>query len=181
LPPTLEIGETFSHRLGRWLFLSPIFIKTVRPERLLVVSVLVLAFGAIGAALAKVEPILFFYFPSTHEFETIFTLFFSHWIGLFLLSDLLIYLLYRRVGGDLQLFTCIGISSFPLALFPYIYMLIPYNVARYFLLAFQIWNILLLSSALSFGKGLRLDRSIIVSMTILYFNIVLLMLLGRLK
>ena len=181
LPPTLEIGETFSHRLGRWLFLSPIFMKTVRPERLLVVSVLVLAFGAIGAALAKVEPILFFYFPSTHEFETIFTLFFSHWIGLFLLSDLLIYLLYRRVGGDLQLFTCIGISSFPLALFPYIYMLIPYNVARYFLLSFQIWNILLLSSALSFGKGLRLDRSIIVSMTILYFNIVLLMLLGRLK
>ena len=97
--------------------------------------------------------------------------------GLFLLSDLLIYLLYRRVGGDLQLFTCVGICSFPLALFPYIYMLIPYNVARCFLLFFQIWNLLLLLSALCFGNGLRLDRLIIVSLTILYFNIFLLIFL----
>jgi len=28
LPPTLEIGEAFSHRFGRWLLLSPVFIKT---------------------------------------------------------------------------------------------------------------------------------------------------------
>jgi len=181
LPPTLEVGEAFSHRLGRWLFLSPIFMKTVRPERLLPVSILVLAFGAFGAALARVEPLLFFYFPSTHNFETIVTLFFFHWTGLFLLSDLLIYLLYRRVGGDLQLLTCLGISSFPLALFPYVRMIVPDSVARYFLLAFQIWGLLLLSSALCFGKGLRLDRSFMVSLTILYFNIALLILLGRLK
>jgi len=32
LPPTLEIGEAFSHRFARWLFLSPIFMKTVRPK-----------------------------------------------------------------------------------------------------------------------------------------------------
>jgi len=181
LPPTLEIGEAFSHRLGRWLFLSPIFMKTVRPERLLPVSILVLAFGAFGAALAKVEPLLFFYFPSTHKFETIVILFFFHWIGLFLLSDLLVYLLYRRVGGDLQLLTCLGISSFPLALFPYVYMIAPDNIAKYFLLALQVWGLLLLSSALCFGKGLRLDKSFVVSLTILYFNIALLILLGRLK
>lgn len=181
LPSTLEIGEAFSHRLGKWLFLSPVFVKTVRPERLLPVSILVLALGAVGAAHAGVEPILFFYFPSTHAFETIVTLFFCHWIGLFLLSDFLIYLLYRRVGGDLQLFTCVGISALPLALFPYIYPLVPPNVARYFLLGLQIWDLLLLSSALCFGKGLRLDRSIIVSLSVLYLNIVLLVLLGRLR
>jgi len=150
-------------------------------KRLLPVSILVLAFGAFGAALSKVEPLLFFYFPSTHKFETIVTLFFFHWIGLFLLSDLMIYLLYRRVGGDLQLLTCLGISSFPLALFPYVHMIVPDHVARYFLLAFQIWELLLLSSALCFGKGLRLDRSLVVSLTILYLNIALLILLGRLK
>ena len=181
LPPTLAIEEAFSHRLGRWLLLSPIFTKTVKPERLLPISLLVLALGAIGAAQARVEPILFFYFPSTHELETIITLFLAHWIGLFLLSDFLIYLFHRRVGGDLQLFTCIGISAFPLALFPYIYMLAPYEVARYFLLALQTWGLLLLSAAYCFGKGLRLDRSIIVTLTILYLNIVLLIFLGRLK
>jgi len=181
LPPTLGIEEAFSHRLGRWLFLSPIFTRTVRPLRLLPVSVLVLAFGAVGAALASVEPMLFFYFPfSGYEFETILMLFLSNWIGLFLLSNFLIYVLYRRAGGNLQLFTCIGISAFPLSLFPYIYMLIPYDVARYFLLAIQIWSLLLISSAFSFGKGLRLDKSIVVSLTVLYVNVMLLIIFGRL-
>jgi len=180
LPPTLGIGDAFSHRLGRWLFLSPFFTKTTRPERLLPVSILVLTFGAVGAAIAKIEPILFFYFPSTSKFETIATLFFFHWIGLFLSSAFLIYLLYRRVGGDLQLFVCLGISAFPLALFPYIYIFVPYNVARFVLLTFQVWTLLLVSSAFCFGKGLRLDRSIVVSLIIFYFNIVLLMALGRL-
>ncbi|MDH5691386.1 MAG: winged helix-turn-helix domain-containing protein [Candidatus Bathyarchaeota archaeon] len=181
LPPTLEIGEAFSHRLGRWLFLSPVFAKTVRPLRLLPVSVLILALGAVGAALASVDPMLFFYFPfSGYGFETIATLFLSNWIGLFLVSNFLIYMLYRRAGGNLQLFTCIGIAAFPLALFPYVYMFVSYDVARYLLLAIQIWSLLLISSALCFGKGLRLDKGIVVSLTILYLNVMLLVILGRL-
>ena len=181
LPPTLEIGEAFSHRLGRWLFLSPVFIRTTRPERLLPISVLILVLGAIGSAYARVDPMLFFFFPfSGYEFETIVILFLFHWIGLFLLSDFLIYLLYRRTGGNIQLFTCVGISAFPLALFPYIYMIIPYDVARYFLLVLQIWSLLLMSSAFCFGKGLRLDRSIVVSLTILYVYVMLLVISGRL-
>jgi len=145
------------------------------------VSVLILAFGAVGAAIASVEPMLFFYFPfSGYEFDTIVILFLFHWIGLFLLSNFLIYLLYRRASGNLQLFTCIGISAFPLALFPYIYMLIPYDVARYLLLVIQIWSLLLMSSAFSFGKGLRLDKSIVVSLTVLYVNVMLLIISGHL-
>lgn len=181
LPPTLEIGEAFSHRLGRWIFLSPVFAKTVRPLRWLPLSALILALGAVGSALAGVDPMLFFYFPfSGYEFETIATLFLSNWIGLFLVSNFLIYMLYRRTSGNLQLFTCIGIAAFPLALFPYIYMLVSYDVARYLLLAIQIWSLLLISSALCFGKGLRLDKGIVVSLTILYLNVMLLVILGRL-
>jgi len=181
LPPSLEIGEAFSHRLGRWLFLSPVFTKTVRPLRWLPVSALILALGAVGAALVSLDPMVFFYFPfSGYEFETIVILFFSNWIGLFLLSDFLIYIFYGRSGGNLQLFTCIGIAAFPLALFPYIYMFISYNVARYLLLPIQIWSLLLISSAFCFGKGLRLDRGIVVSLTILYLNVMLLVILGRL-
>ena len=181
LPPPLNIGEAFSHRLGRWLFLSPVFTKTVRPLRWLPVSALILALGAIGAAIASVDPMLFFYFPfSSYEFETIVTLFLSNWIGLFLLSNFLIYLLYRRSGGNIQMFTCLGIAAFPLALFPYIYMFISYDVARYLLLAIQIWSLLLMSSAFCFGKGLLLDKGVVVSLTILYLNVILLVILGRL-
>ena len=181
LPPALEIGEAFSHRLGRWLFLSPVFAKTVRPLRCLPVSALILALGAVGAALAGVDPMLFFYFPfSSYEFETIVILFISNWIGLFLVSNFLIYILYRRTGGNFQLFTSIGIAAFPLALFPYIYMFISGDVAKYLLLAIQMWSLLLISSALCFGKGLRLDKGFVVSLTVLYLNVMLLVILGRL-
>lgn len=180
LPPTLEIGEAISHRLGRWLFLSPIFTKTTRPERLLPVSILILVYGAVGSALADLDPMLFFYFPSSaYEFETVAALFLSNWIALFLLSNVLIYILYRRTHGNLQLFTCLGISAFPLALFPYLYRLIPPEISRYLLLALQIWSLLLMSSAFCFGKGLRLDKSIVISLTILYLNVMLLIILGR--
>jgi len=102
----------------------------------------------------------------------------SEWVGLFLYADALAYILYRRVGGELQLFTCIGIASLPLAIFPYITMLVSYQIARYLQIALQIWSLLLTSAAVSFGKGLRLDKSIIISLTAFYLNIIILVLMG---
>ncbi len=181
LPPTLEIGETFSHRLGRYLFLSPVFVRTTKPAVLLPFAMIVLVLGAVGSALSNLEPMLFFYFSFTiYEFETVIALFLFNWVGLFLLSDLVISLVYRRTGNELQLFTCLGISAFPLALFPYIVMFVSYDVSRYLLLVLQMWSLLLISSAFCFGKGLRLDKSFMISMLMLYLNIVLLMILGRL-
>ena len=179
LPPTLDIGEALGHRLGRYLFLSPVFTRTTQPIILLPVAVLVLIFGAFGSAFANLDPALFFYFPYTaYEFETIMVLFFFNWIGMFLFSDVVISLLYKRTGNELQLFTCLGIATFPLSMFPYVPLLISYEYARYFLLLFQVWSLLLISSAFCFGKGLRLDKSILISMTILYLNIMLLLGLG---
>jgi DNA-binding transcriptional ArsR family regulator len=183
--PALNVGsEAFTHRIGRWLFLSPIFSKMSRLGVFASVSVSILLIGAFGSALAKLEPEFFFYFASTRSFESLILMFLFYWIGLFLISDIIIYALFRRTGNDLQLFACVGISALPLALFPYIYMLIPKvpsSESRYILLGLQVWTLLLTASAFSFGKGLRLDRSIIVSLIILYLNIVLLVLQGRLS
>jgi len=179
-PAALDAGEALSHRMGRWFFLSPVFFRMTRLEVFLPVSVAILFFGAVGTALARIEPVFFFYFPSSLSFESEVIMFFFSWIGLFFLAEILCYLLYRRTGGDLQLFVGLSFSSLPLAVFPYIHMVIPAAASRYILLIFQVWTLLLISSALSFGKGLRLDRSILVSLIILYFNIVLLILLGRL-
>lgn len=180
VPAALNVGEALSHRLGRWLFLSPVFFRMTRLEVFLPVSVAILALGAVGSALAQIEPLFFFYFPSTRSFESGVAMFFFYWVGLFLLADVLCHLLFKRAGGDLQLFVGLGFSSLPLSIFPYIYMAIPAAFSRYVLLVFQVWTLLLISSALSFGKGLRLDRSILLSLAILYFNIVLLILLRRL-
>jgi len=191
VPPALKVGsEALSHRLGRWLFLSPVFAQSVRLRVFLPVAVAVLILGAVGSAVAKQEPVFFFYFASTRSFENAALMFLFYWVGLFLLADAMIYVLFRRTGGDLQLFACVGVAVFPLALFPYVYLaILPYIVAlvppvsfwlpRFVLLIFQVWTLLLISSAFSFGKGLRLDRSIIVTLVILYLNIVVLILLGR--
>jgi DNA-binding transcriptional ArsR family regulator len=189
--PVLNAGsEAFGHRLGRWLFLSPVFSKMGRLNVFLPIAVIVLIIGAFGSALDNLEPLFFFYFSSTRGFESIVLMWLFYWVSLFLLADAIIYVLFRRTGSDLQLFACVGVAALPLAIFPYVYMVFPYVyravpattlwLSRAVLLILQVWTLLLISSAFSFGKGLRLDRSIIVTLIILYFNIVLLILFGHL-
>jgi len=180
LPPTLSAKKALSSKIGKWLFLTPLFLRTTKPERILPFSIAIIVLGGIGCAITKLDPFLFFYFPfSTYEFEKIVAFYFIGWVGLFLFSDALTYLLYKRVGGELQLFACLGVASFPLAIFPYITMFLSYSIAKYLLLALQIWTLLLISAAFTFGKGLRLDKSIIISLTTLYLNVIILVLLGK--
>jgi DNA-binding transcriptional ArsR family regulator len=180
LPATLEIGEAFSHGVGKWLFLSPLFAKTVKPLRILPVSIAILVIGALGSAYAGLDPALFFFFPySANSFMHIAALYIFNWIGLFLFAELFIYLLYRRVGNDLQLFTCVGLAAFPIAIFPYMYLFIFDVLSQYLLLVLQIWSLLLVSAAFCFGKGIRLDKAIVVSLAAMYVNIAMLFILGR--
>jgi len=180
VPATLEISEAFSHRVAKWLFLSPVFAKTVKPLMLLPVSIAILLIGALGSAYAKLDSALFFFFPySAYSFTSIIALYFFQWIGLFLFAELFTHLLYRRVGNDLQLFICLALATFPMAIFPYIYLFISDIISQYILFALQIWSLLLVSAALCFGKGIRLDKAIVVSLTAMYSNIAILFMLGR--
>jgi len=178
----LHVGETFSHRAARWLFLAPVFAKTTQPLRLLPLAIVILILGALGSALASSQSLLLFYSPfMTYRFETTALLYVFNWVSLFLFSELVVYLAFKRLGGELQLFVCLGIASLPVALFPYLYMFLSYEVARYFLLVLIIWSVMLLASAYSFSKGLRLDKSIVLSLLVLYMNTVVLLLTGRLS
>ncbi|HVP93470.1 MAG TPA: winged helix-turn-helix domain-containing protein [Acidobacteriota bacterium] len=191
VPTALEISETFSHRIAKWLFLSPVFAKTAKPLRLLPVSIAILLIGAIGAAYANLDPALFFYFPySTYSFLGTVILYIFNWIGLFLFAELFTSAIYRRIGNNVQLFTSVGIAAFPLAVYPYIYFALPlifpnlslanFNmVMQYVLIVFQVFSLLLFSAAFSFGKGIRLDKSLVISLTALYINIAVLFMLGR--
>jgi DNA-binding transcriptional ArsR family regulator len=180
VPATLGLSEAFSHRVAKWLFLSPIFAKTSKPLRLLPVSIAILLIGAIGTAYAGLDSALFFYFPySVYNFSSIMVLYVFNWIGLFLFVELFAFLLYRRVGNDIQLFTCLGLAAFPMSAFPYIYLTISDVYSQYVMFALQIWSVLLVSAACCFGKGLRLDKSIVISLTAIYLNIAILFILGR--
>ena len=180
VPATLEIGEAFSHRIAKWLFLSPVFAKTSKPLKFLPISIAILLIGALGSAYVGLDPALFFYFPySVSSFTSITALYVVNWIGLFLFAEVFTYLLYRRMGNDLQLFTCMSLASFPMAAFSYIYIFSSQIIAQYVLFILQIWSLLLLSAAFCFGKGVRLDKAIVVSLTAMYLNIVILFMLGR--
>ncbi|MEM3760831.1 MAG: hypothetical protein QXZ02_06965, partial [Candidatus Bathyarchaeia archaeon] len=174
----------------RWLFLSPLFVKTTK-SLMLVPAVVILFLGAFGAAKAKLEPILFFYFLySTYSQANIIFRYIFNWIGLFLFAEIFTYLLYRRVGNELQLFTCVSLATFPLAAFPYIYLTISAVmptlsslelsiIMQYVQIILQIWSLLLVTAAICFGKGIRLDKAIVVSLTAVYLNIAILFMFGR--
>jgi len=193
VPASLGISETLSHRAVKWLFLSPLFAKTIKPWRLLPFSLAILALGAYGSATARLEPALFFYFEySTRSPTNTMTLFIFNWIGLFLLTEALALALFKRAGNELQFFTCIGLAALPLAIFPYIYMALPtaleglnlyYReiemIRQAILITLQIWSLLLVSAATCYGKGLRLDKGIILGLTAMYLNIAILFIQGR--
>jgi hypothetical protein len=179
---TLHVGETFSHRVAKWLFLAPLFAKTTQSLRLFPLAVFILVLGALGSAFASSQSLLLFYLPfMTYRFETTALLYIFNWVSLFLFSELVVYVFFKRLGGELQLFVCLGIASLPMAMFPYLYMFLSYEVARYFLLILIIWSVMLLASAYSFSKGLRLDKSIVLSLLVLYLNTVVLLVTGRLS
>jgi len=191
IPPALGISGAFSHRFARWIFLSPVFAKTAQPLRFLPISIVFLFIGAVGSAYAKLDPALFFYLKdSAYSFTGIVALYVLNWVGLFLFAEIFTYLLYRRVGNSLQLLTCVGIATLPLMIFPFIYWLVPavfpnlsladLDIAMQgVLIILQIWSLLLVSAAFCFGKGIRLDKAIVVSLTAIYLNIAILFLLGR--
>jgi len=52
-PHVLSAGEALGHRVGRWVFLSPIFFRMTRLEMLLPVSVAILFLGAVGTTTAE--------------------------------------------------------------------------------------------------------------------------------
>jgi DNA-binding transcriptional ArsR family regulator len=180
VPPTLEISEAFSHRLAKWLFLSPLFARSAKYLRVLPLSIAILLIGAIGSAYTELESALFFFFPySVYTSTRIVVLYILNWMGLFFFSEIFTYLFYRRVGNDLQLFACICLASFPMAIFPYIYLFIPFGISQYILFVMQIWSLLLVSAAICFGKGVRLDKAMVISLSAIYLNMTILFMLGR--
>ncbi|MEM2780872.1 MAG: winged helix-turn-helix domain-containing protein [Candidatus Bathyarchaeia archaeon] len=194
VPASLGISETLSNRAAKWLFLSPLFAQTIKPLRLMPLSLAILFLGAYGASIARLEPALFFYFEyPTRSSTSTMALFIFNWIGLFLFTEALALSLFKRAGNELQLFTCIGLAALPLAVFPYIYMAVPEALSSFnlyymeiemirqaILIVLQIWSLLLVSTAVCYGKGLRLDKGIIISLTAIYLNIAALFILGRL-
>jgi hypothetical protein len=66
-----------------------------------------------------------------------------------------------------------------MAFFPYIYLFTSDFISQYVLFILQVWSLLLVSAAFCFGKGIRLDKAIVISLTAIYLNMAILFMLGR--
>lgn len=126
--------------------------------------------------------------------ETVTSLFYSYLY--LLLTILIIYLvieassiiLFRRVGGHLNLFIGVALSIFPMILFYlfiYVDELVGFGLMNIFsswlvrliMIVCQLYTITFLASCISVAKSLRIDKASLISLIIAYLSIVLYLLL----
>jgi len=189
IPPALKLDRTYQSGFLRWLFLTPVLGRMNSSAKWLSLSVSILVLGAVGVGMARLDTLLLFYALTIRDFELAAATFLFGWLGIFFFVDLLAYILYKRSGDDIHLFVCVGVAALPLAVYPYLYIIlslvVPPNMVTYvlrgILLVLQVWSLVLLTSALSHGKGLRIERAAILSLFLLYVNIAILIVLGNLN
>ncbi|MDH5771480.1 MAG: helix-turn-helix domain-containing protein [Candidatus Bathyarchaeota archaeon] len=171
------IGYLKAFFLPKWLFA---YISS-SPKRGLMEALVIMALGSISSRVAGLEPILFFYNsrPRVPPYQIFFE-FWAGWIVVFLLCEVLTYVLYRRREEHLSLLSGVAFSYLPmvgyslvwgLCKFFYPELLLNPLVWRVFMLILQVWSMGLLSIAISISKALRIDRAAVVSFLIQYLNI----------
>lgn len=184
ISPTL-LGES---RLG-FLAKEILFGRTLfdyfnqEPWRSLPLAVLIVAAGGVVSFATNLEPLLLFYLnPSRGIGQEWFLLLFPvGWLATFAVSDALSIVVFHRRGGELSLLNGTALSMLPLLFVPGLFfitqlfsMSVRSATALIILLqvALQVWVVCLLSSAISSSKGLRMERTGLISLGVMYVNIV---------
>ncbi|MBO0887681.1 helix-turn-helix transcriptional regulator [Candidatus Bathyarchaeota archaeon] len=152
------------------------------PAKSLPITVVALFVGGLISFKTNLEPILLFYLNPTPGIGQIwFLLMFPLGsIITFGVADLLCYLFFKKRGGELSLLNGTAVAMLPLLLVPGLVLLIePFSaIVRattsftiLIQIAVQIWVVCLLSSAISVAKGLRMERTALVSLAVMYLNV----------
>jgi hypothetical protein len=150
--------------------------------RSLPIAAIVLALGGAISFMTNLEPILLFYLNPTQGIaKTWFLLLFPlGWFITFGVADIMCYLFYHRRGGELSLVNGTAFAMLPLLLVPGLILLIqPFSAIIQSATAFtillqvgvQVWVVCLLSSAISISKGLKMERTALISLAVMYLNI----------
>jgi hypothetical protein len=151
-----------------------------KPVLYIPLAAIIVAFGAWVAIQANLRFLLVF--PDSQATMSPFlgaVFFIVSWLVLFGLCDLLSTFVFGRKGGDLSLLVGSSVAFLPLILFSglwYLLRTIRFDtsgmVVPVLLVLFQLWTIVVLSCAISLSKGLRMERSALVSFIVTYINIV---------
>ena len=158
------------------LLLSPLFKLACEKKALGVpLALAIVLLGGLGCARAGLMPVMFFFVRSSAAgWLELLLHYMGQWAAIFLLCELLVLALYRQPGAELELSIGVGLASLPMGVFPYIYMVLPMDISARVLPFLQLWSILLVCSAVSLGKGMRIDRALPIGFILMFLNMVLL-------
>lgn len=176
-----SIGEGLRGFL-KGFFFAPRLFKTLSEKPLLFIpgAILIPILGAFLFEQAKMEPRLLLYTaqPILRSFNYILAEVLVAWFGLFVLAELITYLLYKRSGGDLALLVGVPFSLLPSFLLPLAIALsgnLGLTAATFTLvfLLLQAWSFLLLIALTALVKGLPVEKSAVVTLIIVFINLAL--------
>ena len=155
------------------------------PVRSFPLAVLIVAFGAWVSSLTRLEPLLLFYItPASGTISTLFMFAFPiGWLITFALADIVSTFVFHRGGDDLRLLNGTAFAMLPLLVVPGLFslaqLLAPGRslgfTAILLPIFLQAWVVCLLASAVSISKGLKVERAALISLGVIYLNILILL------
>jgi hypothetical protein len=155
------------------------------PIRSLPLAILIVAFGGWISSQTRLEPLLLFYLtPSSGTVSTLFLLMFPiGWLVTFIMADILSTFVFHRTGDDLRLLNATAFAMLPLLVVPGLFSLAQLVspgrslgfTAILLPIFLQAWVVCLLASAVSISKGLKLERAALISLGVVYLNILILL------
>jgi DNA-binding transcriptional ArsR family regulator len=148
-------------------------------------ALLIVALGGWLSFQTNLEPLLLFYMSPSSGFNRswLAMLFPAGWMVTFVMTELLSVGVFKRKGGELALLTTTAFAMLPLLIVPGTIALASFlalsftaesTVIVVLPIILQVWVICLLSSAVSFSKGLKMERTALVSLGVIYLNILVL-------
>jgi DNA-binding transcriptional ArsR family regulator len=155
------------------------------PIRSLPLAILIVAFGGWVSSQTRLEPLLLFYLsPASGTGSALFLLMFPiGWLVTFVMADTISTFVFHRRGDDLRLLNGTAFAMLPLLIVPSLF-----SLAQLFLpgrslgytavllpIFLQTWVVCLLASAVSISKGLMLERAALISLGVVYLNILILL------
>ncbi|OLD12711.1 MAG: hypothetical protein AUI50_00510 [Crenarchaeota archaeon 13_1_40CM_2_52_14] len=155
------------------------------PIRSLPLAILIVAFGGWISSQTRLEPLLLFYLtPTSGTVSALFLFMFPiGWLVTFIMADILSTLVFHRKGDDLRLLNATAFAMLPLLIVPGLFslaqLLSPGGSLGYTAVLLpiflQAWVVCLLASAVSISKGLKLERAALISLGVVYLNILILL------
>jgi len=189
IPETVvSAGKNPALRLfGYLMFPKPFFNYIFEsPSRHLIEAVLIILIGGYVSYLSGYATILIIPLPLPSVLSVSYIYLVGSVLLTFALSDVLSIVLFKRSRGKLELFLGSIFSYLPIVLFYtviYLVQLYGFDISglagglfiKIILVICQVYMVTLLSSSISSAKELRIDKAVLISLSIAYLSIVIYM------